>query len=403
MPRRPVGPVWHVSAVRITVLPDRRSPGHWLARAFDRATGKQTQTQHGSEADALRTARELVEGQRAGATGGKRPAESYTVGDLLTRYEKTRTTLNPQRRRSTVQNVAYRLGYIRAAFGGQPAVSVQLDDVIAWLGDLQQRLAPTTVNETFRLFRQIYGGAASLGIANPLAGQTMHATRTRPKHPWTPREMGLLLTAAREVWKHRPQYTLGLWIWMQSGLRAGEILALRDGAIDVTTGTVRLSENFSGNRLGPLKTPRKRPPFIILPTLSDGPECRPGATAESWRVVEAYEQLRVRSLLGQGFLCGATPDTPWCGTTMREGFQEIVARTGLPYREPEVFRHTMACLMLARGAPSAFVTDQGAWHSIAIVERIYAEYLPAAFTAAPRPGAELFGEQYRTVRRKRAK
>jgi integrase len=418
MGRLPAGPVWKVNDTRITVAPDPRAPGRWLCLVT--VDGERTRQQFATEAAAISRAQVLAKLAENPHYGEATPAQ-LTVGDLIDRYVQTRNVLNPSRSNATGLRQLYAFDAIRAAWGERPPAMIKRGDVVAWLGGLLKppqgtgTYAPLTVQQVLRTFCTVLASATDLGLPNPLAKLRMTAARERQAQPWTPQELAAILAAARDEWgAQRPQYLLGLWLWIQSGLRAGEILALRVGAIDADAGTVRVTETFSRGKLGPLKTPRARPPFIVLPTLSSGPDWQPGATAESWNVITFYEHLRVRSLRPEAFLCGVTPETPWCHTVMFRGWQRILDRVGLAYREPEILRHTMAAVMLSRGAPTRFVCDQGAWTSIRIVEKVYAKFLPAAFTAHPRPlegrtirpaapVVPLLQQQLTTVQRKHVK
>lgn len=409
MPRRPVGPVWIRDDLRITVVPDPRAPGRWLCKLRG-ARGERTQQQFASEAEAHAQAQTLLATMREREV--EPPPAQKTVSELIDRYVRTRAVLNPTRRASTGLAQAHAFGFIRAAWGDRPPSVITRDGILDWLATLRKpphgtgRLAQTSVQRVFRTFRQVLGSAADLGVPNPLVTLRVAAERERPQEPWTPVQLRAILAAAREHWARDPQYVFGLWLWMQSGLRAGEVLALRVNDLDVAAGTVRVDESYSQRELGPPKVARKRPAFIVLPTLAPGAEWRPGATAESWGVLDWYEQqMRVRTLhRPDAFLCGATPDRPWSHDAMHGGWGAILARLGLPYREPEVLRHTMAALLLSRGAPTAFVTDQGGWKSIEVVERVYARYMPSVFNADPRPvarpekGAALLPQQLTTRR-----
>jgi integrase len=69
--------------------------------------------------------------------------------------------------------------------------------------------------------------------------------------PFTGAELRAILTAAKPL---NPEFAVRLQLWMQTGLRAGEVSRLQRQDIDLATGLVSVRRTYSRGRLGPPET-----------------------------------------------------------------------------------------------------------------------------------------------------
>ncbi len=79
-------------------------------------------------------------------------------------------------------------------------------------------------------------------------------------------ELRAILMAASDS---DPVFEVFLRLWMQTGMRLGEVSALQNRDFDLVTGTVIVRRTFSGGRIGPPKTRQTRVVNFLHPTTED--------------------------------------------------------------------------------------------------------------------------------------
>ncbi|WP_281711776.1 tyrosine-type recombinase/integrase [Dermacoccus nishinomiyaensis] len=154
-------------------------------------------------------------------------------------------------RPSTVRQARTHIRAIEAAFGHRRLGSIRPSEVTAWVAQLDERYAPSTVHATYRRFAQIMGDAALDG----LIARSPCSRRTSPprggQRPYAP--------TTEQVWAlhdampdHlRPTILLGAF----AGLRVSEVCGLRAADVDVTRGIVHVRQAWGG---APLKSASSR-------------------------------------------------------------------------------------------------------------------------------------------------
>jgi integrase len=188
--------------------------------------------------------------------------------------------------------------------------------------------------------------------------------------PFTGAELRAIVAAARAA---DPTFATFLRVWMQSGMRAGEALALQNQDVDLARGTALVRRTYSRGRLGPTKTRQSRVASFLHPVAEDTLEWRPGATAESRRVLSELKALPVRSLEPEAFVFGVSE--PWSPAYVNDRWRKSLQAAKVRYREGEQLRHTLASTLLSRGANPLYVQKQGGWKSAAVLYRVYARWL----------------------------
>ena len=166
-------------------------------------------------------------------------------------------------------------------------------------GRLQSGLGPSTVAKSYRLLKTILNTAVADEVLprNPCLLRGAGSERTPERVPPTLLEAYALAEAIQPRW--RMLVLLATW----SGLRWGELVALRRSSIDLARGRVtvvdQLVETDSGVQLGPPKTDAGRrtvhlPPHL-LPELADHLERWVGAGADAWLFCGPFGAPLVRS------------------------------------------------------------------------------------------------------------
>jgi integrase len=199
--------------------------------------------------------------------------------------------------------------------------------------------------------------------------------------PFNVMELRAILAAAHE---QDPDFATMLRLWMQGGMRAGEVCGLQEQDIDVALGTARVQWTWSHHRVGPPKTHESRRTVCFLhPTADPTPEWQPGATAESRSVLLGLRQRKVQSLEPESFLFGRK-GAPLSSMELNRAWRRALTAARVRYRPPEQLRHTWASTMLSRNAPLLYVQQQGGWRSAAVLLRTYSKWMPQDFSP---PGA----------------
>lgn len=280
-------------------------------------------------------------------------------------------------------------GAMRLAALAPPAGLVAVEDFIAAKlapgGSVRFRdrpLAPQSLRIALVALRLILQRAVALGLvpANPVAGLTRLPRRdTEGADPFTPAELRAILAAADAL-----SFDFGtlLRLWVQGGLRSGEVAGLQEQDVDVTLGTVEVRRTYSRGRLGPPKRGRPRRVSILHPVTEETAEWRPGVTPTSRDLLARLARRKVAGLAPTAFLFGRG-DRPRSNHDLERQWRRTLLAAGVRYRAPEQLRHSFASILLSRNAPPLYVAEAGGWASAAVLFRVYARWLPSQAGVAP--------------------
>lgn len=158
-----------------------------------------------------------------------------------------------------------------------------------------------------------------------------------------------------------------------TGLRRGEVLALRWGDIDFDTNhavVVRsLEQTKAGLRYKSPKTERSRRTVVL-----------PGFTVEALRahkVNQAKERLAVGPLYqDENLVCARRDGTPWAPDQFSTAFAAFVRRSGLEHFRFHDLRHSHATQLLKQGVHPKIVSERLGHSNIGITLDTYSHVLP---------------------------
>ncbi len=217
---------------------------------------------------------------------------------------------------------------------------------------------------------------AKLIPANPMNQVEWRGTpRIENVDPFTGPEVRPILEAAERI---DSDFAVMLKVWVQSGMRAGEVCGLQSRDLDVERGTALVQRTWSRHRLGPTKTGRVRTVSFLHPVADDTSEWRPGTTPAAASALTRLRTLRVRSLEPDGFVFGRGV-RPLSSMELHRKWRRVLTAAKVRYRSPEQLRHTFASTMLSRNAPLLYVQQQGGWRSASVLLRVYARWMPQDF------------------------
>jgi integrase len=324
--------------------------------------------------------RRAIEAERAAPP----VAERLEVGEAGRRYLAHLETLG--RKRSTLQNYEYYLRvHLSPFFAGRSLERVDVHLVEAFIQTtLRAGLAPKSVMNFLGLLHSIFAFAMRKGWcpANPvaLAERPRAAERDADIRFLEIEELEALIRAV-------PNDELGPLEGVlyraaaMTGMRRGELLALRWRDVDWAAALVRVRRNYTRGEFG---TPKSRRSSRAVPL--------PDMLA-----VELERYFQCSRFQGDDDLVFAHPllGTVLDPSKLRKRFLAAARRAGLRHVRFHDLRHTFGTRMAAAGAPLRAIQE---WmgHSDYRTTCIYADYAPDP-TGAARYAAAAFGTASRAV------
>jgi integrase len=300
------------------------------------------------------------------------PAARLTFEDVGNRYVDHLEHVM-ERKRSTVQDYRIILNrHLAPYFGGKAIERITPDDLTAYIGvKAAAGLSTKTISNHLTFAHGVFAFAVKRGFVptNPVA------VVDRPRSPQVDpdirflnrRELDALLAAVPDDVLGPTDHALYLTAAM-TGLRQGELAALRWRDVDFDARVVRVRRTFTRGRWG---TPKSRRSARAVPMAA--------------RVADELREHRLRSAFtGDDDLVFAHPHTgkPYDASKMRQRFKATLAAADLRPLRFHDLRHTYGTLMAAAGAPLRLL--QG-WmgHRDYKTTEVYADFAPD-----PSQGAE---------------
>jgi len=334
-----------------------RSSGRWEARY--RASDGRPRSIYTT------TRREAVEQLRAALAqreqGIRPPDTRLTVGTFLADWlDAQRQLIRPRTHES--YSAAVRL-YILPAIGGIPLAKLQPEHVARMVTALSARgtLSPTTVRYAYSVIRTALGQALRQGkvIRNVATLTDPPRKQGREMHPLTRDEARALIEGTQADPRHALYVTA-----LGTGLRQGELLALRWQDLDLEAGTLTVRhtlQRFTHELVEP-KTDRSRR-TLRLPR----------------QVAGALIAHRDRQpIVPMSRLVFTTPaGTPLHAVNVTLSLQRTLRRLGLPQRRFHDLRHSFATLAIEAGEDLATVSRALGHTSVATTADIYMHVTPA--------------------------
>ena len=287
---------------------------------------------------------------------GKIRFEEYAAEWLTTKAD-----VGPQ----TLGNVQGRLRkHIVPTFGAMSMAAVRPADVRKFVANLvESGLAPSTVKSIYLTASQVFAQAVTDGLIgrSPCIGIRLPEERQREQmHFLTPDEVTVLADTID------PRFATLVYAAAYTGMRAGELGALRLARLNLLAGTVDVNESMMeiGGRLvtGPTKTGRPR--TLTLPRF----------------LAEMLGEHIGRYPSDQGFVFTMAEGGPIRQRNFyRRHFKPAVIAAGLPEGlHFHSLRHTCAAFLIADGRHMEEVKDHLGHSSIRVTSDRYGHLFPKA-------------------------
>jgi integrase len=326
-------------------------------------------------------------------TGQLRPSSStLTIDDLLDLYLDG---IDADEKLSAKSRYDYRdkaVAYFRPLRGKKKVRDLTPEVVIAWQRHLLNAgggggkpLSPNTV----RLARAPLAGAVKLALSmgiistNPLlVAPRPTPKRSIPRH-WSPeqaREFLGLMDGDR---------TFAIWAFlMGSGLRIGELVALRWRNVDLDAGFVRVVE-FSAVLRHEVVSSRGKSRDAVRSIDLDPGLIR---VLKLQRTEQAKERLAALSYEESDHVFTKPSGGPYHPQYLSRLLSRTTEELGLPRLSAHGLRHTCATLMLANGVPPKVAAERLGHSDPTLFLNLYSHVTPTMQRdAAEKIGAALFG------------
>lgn len=144
--------------------------------------------------------------------------------------------------------------HILPMFGRRRLGELERSDMKAFVGMLDDKLAPSTVHTVFAVLRSLLQSAVDDGViaANPCARVPLPRVEARVIVPMSAADVLALADAITE------RYRVTVWLGAGLGLREGEALGLTVSRVDFLRRIVHVHEQAQNGKLAPLKTKASR-------------------------------------------------------------------------------------------------------------------------------------------------
>lgn len=302
-----------------------------------------------------REARKLLESLlRPFNEGRHRPQSTITFGSFVAeRFEPTALPTLKQSTRESYQVLLRK--HLVPRFGKYQLREINRAEIQRFVLDkLQQGLSWESGNHLRNLLSKVLGTAASWGYLseNPARGVKMpEKTQKRPSRALTAEEVRRLLAVLKE-----PVHLLA-FLAVMTGLRIGELLALRWGRIDLLAGTLSVKETCYRGRFGTPKTRASRRQVPLSPAVV--------------RALLNYHQQSTETS-SDALVFATRKGTPLNpGNLRKRNLRPACERAGLRPIDWHTLRHTHSTLLHLQGTPLKVAQAQLGHSRLATTLEVY--------------------------------
>jgi integrase len=335
-------------------------------------TGKRVTRYHSFKGTKREASSELVRLKDAANRGDYVDPVKTTLSDFLDKWEGWAATQVSGKTLERYRELASL--HIRPHLGAIRIQRLKTSNVTELYGKLQRPkteggagLAPRTIGHVHRLLRRVFGCAAKWGIIarNPVA------LATPPKAPDTeieilkPEEIKAVLLALRG----RPLYPIAV-LGLATGMRRGEMVALRWGAVDLDGGKIQVERSFEQTNAGlTLKAPKTKAGrrVITIP---------PSIAAELRTHWRQQQELRLALGLGRAaaddLVFGRADGEPWPPDSLTTAWAKTIAALKLSKVTLHALRHTHVSQLISAGVDIVTVSRRIGHSNPAVTLKVYA-------------------------------
>ena len=274
--------------------------------------------------------------------------------------------------------------YALPHLGHRPIVDITPREITMWMNKLKEKYSTSTINNTRAAVSGVFSAAVRIERVNlnPVS-RTQKLRRgqfekTQVQPPYSAEEALRLLELAKES-----DLDAFIHVAVFTGMRRGEILALRWSDIDAEQSTIYINRTLKeGTRFVPGGRGLTAPVFNDPKTKSSTRVVHfSPAVAASLQRHELFQTVQRASLDGDWIDEDLIFTSP-CGTAVfpsnySSRFRKFLKNHGLRHIRIHDLRHTFAVLALEGGVQLAAITQTLGHSGIEITKNIYAKSVPA--------------------------
>jgi integrase len=256
-------------------------------------------------------------------------------------------------------------------------------DVRRLNGDLEAKGVPQPEQRRVALVLRIALKAAVKGgklNVSPAAKVPMPKERTKEVECLDADQARRLLAATRA-----DRLSAAYDVWLDAGLRPGELFGLHWPEVDLGTGTILIKQSLEDirghTRLKATKTAKARRRIALAPR-----------TVESLRQHRERMRAEGRDVETGPVFCDTKGGFIRQANFFRWSFKPALVRAGLPHVKPYALRHTSATLLLLANVPLHVVSLRLGHEKIETTLKHYAHFLPCAQERVVAVVESLFGD-----------
>jgi integrase len=356
-----------------------RSPGHWaiILDIHDPQTGKRRRKWHafrGSKKEARIECSRLISEMAAGAYVEH---DKKSLNEFLDTWERDWMATNVSPKTGERYSQLLRT-CVRPYLGNKRMQLIRAEDLNRLYAQLHERLAARTVRHTHRLLHRIFGHATKWGNIK----RNVVALVDAPKVP--PSEAAVLQTAEIPqmfaALRGRIYFPLAV-VALGTGMRRGELLALRWSDVDLDAGRIAVERSLEqtdkhGLRIKAPKSARSRRSISLSPAVVS--ELR-----THWK---AQQEQRLALGLGKSpadaLVFAKYDGAPLVPNQFTHAFVKALKAAGLPHVTLHTLRHTHASQLIASGMDILTVSRRLGHASPTITLSVYGHLLTSEDRAA---------------------
>jgi integrase len=293
-------------------------------------------------------------------------AGSTTTGEYLTRWLSDSV-------HGTVQGSTYRSygrvvdGHLVPGVGRVKLAKLRPDHIRRlYRSMLDAGKATRTVQYAHTLLKRALAQAVMDGLIPRNAAEAVRPPKLKRDEiqPLNADQVWALLDASDE--RSGALYTVAV----RTGMRPGEILALRWSDVDLEAGTVQINRALSEGEFSTPKTPRSRRRISLSPATV--------AALKAHRKRQLEERIAKAGLWeDHGLVFPSSVGTPKSQRNLNREFKNAAKRAGLPdHFKLYDLRHTCATLLLSRNVHPKYVQELLGHASIALTLDTYSHVIP---------------------------
>lgn len=295
----------------------------------------------------------------------------YTVAELMDSYIDTATKAKSLSPSTLASYRRWANARINPKWGDRFSDDIQTPEIRAWIADLVVEMDAKSVRNCVGFLSAVLNRASadSLISANPLAPIKLKSVMPKKKNaegsdidPFNDQEIAAILAACRTPEER------ALWQFaFATGMRTGELIAIKWGHIDALKGVIRVQDNVVSAEIGTVEKDTKTGKSRDIPIL-------PAAQS-------ALDTMRMISrLVGEYIFIHPVTRQRWRDDQqLRKGsWKPTLLRAGVRYRFPYQTRHTFASKLLENGEQENLVAHLLGHATVEMVRRHYGRYIKQA-------------------------